>query len=251
MFDLSGRVVVVTGGNGGIGLGLARGVAKAGADVAIWARDAAKSEAAKAELEGLGVRVAALTCDVSDPEAIVRATSETVDALGRIDAGFANAGFGSMANSLKITPEQWRHVTSVLMDGAFFTFRELAKHMIERGGGGKLIGIGSIGEIYGMPRQAAYSGSKSALSGMCRSLAVEWGRHDIQVNCIQPGWIETAATGPLLEWEAMDKTIRHRTPAGRWGTPDDFEGIAVYLASDASRFHTGDTIRVDGGYSVF
>ncbi len=242
---------MVTGGNGGIGLGLARGVAKAGADVAIWARNEEKNAKAEKELEELGAKVLSLRCDVSEPVQIEKAVADTVKALGRIDVCFANAGFGHMASSLKITPEQWRQVTSVDLDGAFFTFREVAKHMVERGGGGKLIGIGSIGEIYGMPRQAAYSASKGALGGMVRSLAVEFSRHDIQVNLIQPGWIETDATGPLLEWEAMDKTIRHRTPASRWGTPEDFEGIAVYLSSDASRFHTGDTIRIDGGYAVF
>lgn len=251
LFDLSGRVAVVTGGNGGIGLGLARGLARAGAHLSIWARDEEKSAAATAELEALGAEVHALRCDVSKPEEIASAVGATVRALGRIDICFANAGFGHMASSLEVTPEQWRRVTAVDLDGAFFTFREVARHMKERGGGGKLIGIGSIGEIYGMPRQASYSASKGALGGLVRSLAVEFARYDIQVNLIQPGWIETDATGPLLEWEAMDKTIRHRTPARRWGKPADLEGIAVYLASEASRFHTGDTIRIDGGYSVF
>ncbi|MAE93412.1 MAG: 2-deoxy-D-gluconate 3-dehydrogenase [Deltaproteobacteria bacterium] len=251
LFDLNGRVAVVTGGNGGIGLGLARGLAKAGAALSIWGRNEEKNAAARAELEAFGARAHALRCDVSKPEEIANAVEATVQAMGRIDIGFANAGFGTIASSLTITPEEWQQVTAVDLDGAFFTFRELAKHMKERGEGGKLIGIGSIGEIYGMPRQAAYSASKGALAAMIRSLAVELARYDIQVNLIQPGWIETDATGALLQWEAMDKTIRHRTPARRWGTPEDLEGIAVYLASDASRFHTGDTIRVDGGYSVF
>ncbi len=251
MFDLTGRVAVVTGGNGGIGLGLARGLAKAGADLSIWARNAEKSAAAKEELEGLGARVQTLSCDVASPEDIARAVEETVSGLGKIDACFANAGFGHMASSLKISPEEWHRVTSVDLDGVFFTFREVAKHMIERGEGGKLVAIGSIGEIYGMARQVPYSASKAALGGIVRSLAVEWGKHDIQVNLLVPGWIDTDATRPMIEWEALDKTIRHRTPANRWGTPEDFEGIAVYLASEASRFHTADTIRVDGGYSVF
>lgn len=251
MFDLSGRVAVVTGGNGGIGLGIARGLAQAGAAIAVWARDAAKNEAAVRELEGLGVRALALPCDVSEEAQVAAATAETVRALGRIDIGVANAGFGHVRGTLKLSLEEWRRVTRVDLDGVFLTFREIAKHMVERGGGGKLIGISSIGEIYGMPRQAPYAASKGGLGALVRSLAVELGRHDIQVNAVQPGWIVTDATKSLLEWKAMHDTIVHRTPAHRWGEPDDLAGACVYLASDAARFHTGDTLRVDGGYSVF
>lgn len=251
MFDLSGRVAVVTGGNGGIGLGIARGLAQAGASIAIWARNAAKNEAAVKELEGLGGRAFALPCDVSDEAQVAGATAETVKALGQIDIGVANAGFGLAKSTLKLSLEEWRQVTQVDLDGVFLTFREIAKHMVERGGGGKLIGISSIGEIYGMPRQVSYAASKGGLGTIVRSLAVELARHDIQVNGVQPGWIMTDATKPLLEWQAMNETIVHRTPARRWGTPEDIAGACVYLSSDAARFHTGDTLRVDGGYSVF
>ncbi|MEN8159191.1 MAG: glucose 1-dehydrogenase [Myxococcota bacterium] len=251
MFDLSGRVAVVTGGNGGIGLGIARGLAQAGAAIAVWARNAAKNEAAVKELEGLDVRALALLCDVSDEAQVADATAETVKALGRIDIGVANAGFGFAKSTLEISLEEWRQVTQVDLDGVFLTFREIAKHMVEREGGGKLIGISSIGEIYGMPRQVSYAASKGGLGTIVRSLAVELARHDIQVNGVQPGWIVTDATKPLLEWQAMNDTIVHRTPARRWGTPEDIAGACVYLASDAARFHTGDTLRVDGGYSVF
>jgi NAD(P)-dependent dehydrogenase (short-subunit alcohol dehydrogenase family) len=251
MFDLSGRVAVVTGGNGGIGLGIARGLAQAGAAIAVWARDAAKSQAAVKEIEGLGARALALRCDVSDEAQLAAATEETVAALGRIDICVANAGFSGVKSTLELSLEEWRQVTRVDLDGVFLTFREVAKHMVARGGGGKLIAISSIGEIFGMPRQAPYAASKGALGTLVRSLAVELARHDIQVNGVQPGWIVTDATQPLLAWKAMNETILHRTPARRWGKPEDVAGACVYLASDAARFHTGDTLRVDGGYSVF
>ena len=251
MFDLSGRVAVVTGGNGGIGLGIARGLAQAGAAIAVWARDAAKNEAAVKELEGLGVRALALPCDVGDEAQLASAVAETVKTLGRIDICVANAGLGFLKSTLELSLDEWRQVTRVDLDGAFLTFRETARHMVARGGGGKLIAISSIGEIFGMARQVAYAASKGGLGALVRSLAVELARHDIQVNGVQPGWIETDATKPLLEWKAMHDTIVHRTPARRWGKPEDVAGACVYLASDAARFHTGDTLRVDGGYSVF
>ena len=251
MFDLSGRVAVVSGGNGGIGLGIARGLARAGAAVALWARDAAKNEAALKELEGLGARALALPCDVGDEAQVASAVQQTVAALGRIDIGVANAGFGAVKAVLETSLAEWRQVTRVDLDGVFLTFREIAKHVVARGGGGKLIAISSIGEIFGMPKQEAYAASKGGLGALVRSLAVELGRHDIQVNAVQPGWIVTDATKPLLGWKVFNDTIVHRTPARRWGTPDDVAGACVYLASDAARFHTGDTLRVDGGYSVF
>src|SRR5262245_14147010 len=251
MFDLSGRVAVVTGGNRGIGLGIARGLAQAGAAIAIWARDAAASEAAVKELEGLGARALALPCDVGDEAQIARAVEQTVAALGRIDIGVANAGFSAVAGFLETSLADWHKVTRVDLDGVFLTFREVARHMVARGGGGKLIAISSIGDIFGMPKQEAYSASKGGIGGLVRSLAVELARHDIQVNAVQPGWIATEPLKPLMEWKAFNDTILHRTPARRWGTPEDVAGACVYLASNAARFHTGDTLRVDGGYSVF
>jgi len=251
MFDLSGRVAVVTGGNGGIGLGIARGLAQAGAAIAIWARDAAKNEAAVKELEGLGVRALALPCDVAEEAQVAGAVEKTVAALGCIDICVANAGFSFVKSTLELSLDEWRQVTRVDLDGAFLTFREVAKHMVARGGGGKLIAISSIGEIFGMPKQVSYAASKSGLGALVRSLAVELARHDIQVNGVQPGWIATEPMKPLMEWKVFHDTIVHRTPARRFGTPDDVTGACVYLASDAARFHTGDTLRVDGGYSVF
>jgi hypothetical protein len=251
MFDLTGKVAVVTGGNRGIGLGIARGLAKAGAALSLWSRDEARNAEAAKEIEALGARVTTEACDVAVEDDVRRATEATVEKLGRIDASFANAGFGRFHDPLEMTLESWRRLLSVNLDGAFVTLREAARHMVERGGGGKLVAISSITEIFGAPKQAHYAAGKAALGGLVRSLAVELGRHDIQVNAILPGWIETDATAPAREVEQLNKVILKRTPARRWGTTADLEGIAVYLASDASSFHTGDSIRVDGGYSVF
>jgi NAD(P)-dependent dehydrogenase (short-subunit alcohol dehydrogenase family) len=251
MFDLRGRVGLVTGGNGGIGLGYARGLAKAGARVAIWGRDVAKNAEAVAELEKLGTEAAGFACDVGSEADVIAATRATLERFGRIDACFANAGYGLPAPFLETTLARWNEVLQVNLTGAFLTFREVARHMVARGGGGKLIATSSIGEICGMPRQEAYAATKAALSSMIRALAVELARHDIQANAILPGWIETPSTAPIKQWKALEEQVLHRTPARRWGRPDDLEGVAVYLASDASRFHTGDVLRVDGGYIVF
>ena len=251
LFDLRGRAAVVTGGNRGIGLGIARGLARAGARVAIWARDEARSREARAELLGLGAEALCVACDVSSEGDVRAATRETLERFGRIDACFANAGFLASADPLRLSLEAWRGLLAVNLDGAFLTFREVARHMVERGGGGKLVAIGSIAERFGTPRQPHYAASKAALASLVRSFAVELARHDVQVNALLPGWIATEATAPAQAHAALDEAILRRTPARRWGAPEDLEGIAVYLASDASRFHTGDSIRVDGGYSIF
>jgi NAD(P)-dependent dehydrogenase (short-subunit alcohol dehydrogenase family) len=251
LFDLSGRVGLVTGGNSGIGLGYARGLAKAGARVAIWGRDAARNAEAVAELEKLGAEAAGFGCDVASEAEVIAATAATLERFGRIDACFANAGFGLPAPFLDLQLENWNRVLEVNLTGAFLTFREVARHMVARGGGGKLIATSSIGEICGMPRQEAYAASKAALSSLVRALAVELAKHDIQANAILPGWIETPATEPIKQWKALEEQVLRRTPARRWGRPDDLEGVAIYLASEASRFHTGDVLRVDGGYMIF
>ena len=251
MFDLSGKVALVTGGNSGIGLGMGRGLAKAGAQVAIWGRDQAKSEAAVKELEGLGVDAAAFACDVSSEEQVTSAVKSTLERFGRIDACFANAGFSIPRSFLKTTLDDWNRVIQVNLTGTFLTFREVLKHMVERGGGGKLVATSSIVEICGAPRQEAYAATKAGISSLVRALAVEFARHDVQVNAILPGWIETPPLEPIKQAKPLLETILHRTPARRLGTPEDLEGIAVYLASDASRFHTGDVLRIDGGYMIF
>jgi NAD(P)-dependent dehydrogenase (short-subunit alcohol dehydrogenase family) len=251
MFDLTGHVALVTGGNSGIGVGFATGLAKAGANIAIWGRDEAKNRAVAEDLAKLGTEVEAFVCDVADEAQIIAQTQATLERFGRIDSCFANAGFGFAKSFLKTTLDEWNSVINVNLTGVFLTFREVAKHMVERGGGGKLIATSSIGSIHGMPRQEAYASTKGAVNALVRSLAVELGRHDIQANTVVPGWIETPATAPLLDYKKLYDTIVHRTPANRWGQPSDLEGVAVYLASEASRFHTGDTLTLDGGYVCF
>ncbi|HEB90454.1 MAG TPA: SDR family oxidoreductase [Deltaproteobacteria bacterium] len=251
MFDLSGKVAVVTGGNRGIGLGIARGLARAGADLAIWSRDEDRNREAAEELRALGARVGTWSCDVASEPEVRRCTDETVEHFGRIDVSFANAGYGSAHDPLRMTLEQWRRLLAVNLDGAFLTLRDAARHMRERGGGGKLIAVSSISALFGTPKQPHYAAGKAGLDALVRSLAVELARHDIQVNSIQPGWIETEATRPAQDHAALNDAILRRTPARRWGRPADLEGIAVYLASRASDYHTGDSIRIDGGYSVF
>ena len=251
MFDLTGKVAVVTGGNRGIGLGMARGFAKAGATISIWSRDEARNEQARGELEALGARVETQCCDVSQEADIRRCTEATVKSLGRIDISVANAGYGAASDPLEMTLEDWRTLLAVNLDGVFLTLRDAARHMKERGGGGKLMAISSISATFGTPKQAHYAAGKAALGGLIRSLAVELARYDIQVNGIQPGWIITEATAPAQAHEGLNKAVMRRTPARRWGTTEDLEGIAIYLASSASDYHTGDSIRVDGGYSIF
>lgn len=251
MFDLTDHVALVTGGNGGIGLGYARGLAKAGATVAIWGRSGAKNETALSELRALGAEAEAFTCDVSRESDVTKTLAATVDRFGRVDSCFANAGFGKPRPFLEMSLDDWDEVLAVNLTGVFLTFREAARHMVGRGGGGKLVATSSIGSIHGMPRQESYSATKAAVCALVRSVAVELGRHDIQANAILPGWIETDATAPAVAYKKLFDTIVHRTPARRWGQPDDLEGVAVYLASAASRFHTGDVLTVDGGYVVF
>lgn len=251
LFDLTGRVAVVTGGNAGIGLGIARGLARAGANLSIWARREDRNAAAASELEKLGAEVLALRCDVSSEDDVRSCLGATLDRFGRVDSCFANAGYGSFASPLDLSLEKWRELLAVNLDGAFLTLREAARHMVERGGGGKLVAITSITEFMGTPKQPHYAAGKAALGALVRSLAVELARHDIQVNALQPGWIQTDATARAQAHEPLDQAVLRRTPARRWGTTEDLEGISVYLASDASRFHTGDSIRIDGGYSIF
>ena len=251
MFDLTGRTVVVTGGNGGIGLGLARGVARAGARVAIWARDRDKTAAALKELGALGVEAVGFACDVSREEDVARCLAESVDRLGPIHAGFANAGFATSRDALEMTLAEWRAVTAVNLDCTFVTLRDLARHMIAAGTAGRLVAVSSMVEHFGSPTQPHYAASKGGVGALVRSLAVRLGKHGIRVNSLEPGWIETDATRMLYGNERFSNAVTRRTPLRLWGEPADLEGIAAYLASDEAAFHTGDSIRIDGGYSVF
>jgi NAD(P)-dependent dehydrogenase (short-subunit alcohol dehydrogenase family) len=252
-FDLSGKVALVTGGNSGIGLGMARAVAQAGADLAIWGTSAAKNRAAKAELEGSGRRVLAIECDVGEEAAVEAAMAETLSTFGRLDGCFANAGVSGRGTPsfLGLGAEEWHRVLKVNLDGAFYTFRAAARHMVERGGGGVLVGTASLAAIEGAARNEHYAATKGGLISMIRALAVEFARHGIRANAILPGWIETTMTAGAIGNEKFASNVLPRIPMRRWGTGDDFGGIAVYLMSEASRYHTGDTFLIDGGYALY
>ncbi len=251
-FDLTGKVALVTGGNSGIGLGMAQALAEAGADVAIWGTSAAKNAAATEQLAKTGVRVHSTICDVGDEATVERAMEGTLAALGRVDACFANAGtYGLKRKFAELDSGEWHRVTRVNLDGAFHTLRTAARHMVDRGGGGALVGTAPLAAIEGAARNTQYAATKGAMVAMIRALAVELARHGIRANAILPGWIETAMTAGSVGDERFASAVLPRIPARRWGTGADFGGLAVYLASDASAYHTGDCLVVDGGYSLF
>ena len=250
-FDLSGKVALITGGNSGIGLGMAEGLAQSGADICIWGTNEEKNAAAASQLEQHGTRVLALRCDVSDESRVDEAFAETVEHFGKVDACFANAGAGGGAPFQDFPTEIWRRVMGINLDGVFFTFRAATRHMIERGEGGRLIATSSVSAIHGAARNEAYASTKGALLAMSRGLAVEMARHGITSNTIIPGWISTAMTAARVGEEVFEDRVIKRVPIRRWGEPEDFAGIAIYLMSDASRYHTGEDFVIDGGYTKF
>jgi len=251
LFDLEGHVAVVTGGSRGIGLGYAKGLARHGACVAIWARDQDRINDAVGQLHELGAKAEGFVCEVSEEDQVVAQTQATIERFGKIDSLFANAGVGVPSRFVDMSVDLWNQVMAVNLVGPFLCFREAAKHMIDRGEGGKLIATASIGANFGSPMQEHYSASKAGVMALVRGLSVELARYDIQANAILPGWIETDMTTGARSWEKFDQAVLHRTPARRWGGPADLEAVAVYLASASSRFHTGDVLVVDGGYSIF
>lgn len=255
-FDLNGKVALVTGGNGGIGLGMAEGLAAAGADVVIWGSNAEKNAAAEQRLKAHGRRVLAQRCDVSDEGQVEESFAAAVKAMGRIDGCFANAGVSQARAPLAELPtREWRRVMSVNLDGAFFTLRAAARHMVERakGGqpGGRLVGMASSAAIHGAARASSYAATKGAMLTMIRALAVEMARYQVTANSILPGWIESDMTAAAIGDAKFSAAVLPRIPMRRWGTKEDFAGIAVYLMSDASGYHTGDHFVIDGAYTIF
>ena len=253
MFDLTGKVALVTGGNGGIGLGFAEGLVEHGADVCIWGTNEQKNATAKAALLELrdGARVEALRCDVSDEEDVVAAFEQTLERFGRVDSCFANAGVGGGgARFDAMTADEWQRVFKVNMDGVMFTFREAVKHM-KTIGGGSLVVTSSGTARFGAAGSEHYSATKAGVIALIQSLAVGQARYGIRANAIIPGWIETAMTERAFQTEAFQTKVIKRIPQRRWGQPHDFRAIAVYFASDESSYHTGDTIAIDGGVSHF
>jgi NAD(P)-dependent dehydrogenase (short-subunit alcohol dehydrogenase family) len=255
LFDLSGKVALVTGGNSGIGLGFAEGVAKHGADVCIWGTNSQKNAAAIDVLNGHGTKVHAIQCDVGDEAQVEAAFAQTMQHFGRVDACFANAGVGGSAPFAELTREQWQGVLRVNLDGLFFTLRCAARHMKERAErgdkGGRLIGTASLGALMGMPRGEVYAGSKGAVISIMQGLAVEFARYGVTANSVLPGHIATAMTAKNYANEKFANAIMPRIPLRRWGDKADFEGIAVYLMSNASAYHTGDSFLIDGGFFIF
>ncbi|MCF4165289.1 SDR family oxidoreductase [Zavarzinia compransoris] len=251
-FDLTGKVVLVTGGNGGIGLGLAEGCAKAGADIAVWGTSEAKTAAAVERLSAHGTRVAGFAVSVADEAAVADGFARTVETFGRVDCCFANAGVGGMTPSfMELGLDEWRRVMAVNLDGAFLTLREAARHMTLRGGGGSLVVTASLAGIEGAARNEHYGATKGGVIALMRAIASELGRDGIRCNAILPGWIETDMTEALFAMPRFREKVLPRVPLRRWGRPEDFAGIGVYLASDASAFHTGDCLVLDGGYAIF
>jgi len=255
-FDLKGKVALVTGGNGGIGFGMVEALAQAGADVVIWGSNASKNADAEAKLKSTGVKVLAQVVNVADEAAVVAGMAEAVEKMGRVDTVIANAGIGGGARSFsEFETETYRRVLSVNLDGVFFTFREACKHMVARAGGGdpggSLVAISSLSAIDGAARNEAYAATKGAVISMIRALAVEHARYGVRANAILPGWIATDMTQGAQDNQTFTDKVISRVPSRRWGEPSDFGGVAVYLASDASRYHSGDSFVIDGGYAIF
>jgi hypothetical protein len=257
-FDLTGKVALVTGGNGGIGLGMAKAVASAGASVAIWGTNKDKTAAAKKELAALGGRVESYICDVGEEGDVHQAFAATLRDFDRIDACFANAGVSGRSGGTSfadMATEEWRRVMRVNLDGAFYTFRAAAKHMVTRAGagdaGGVLVGTASTAAIEGAARSEHYGATKGGMVSMVRAMAVEFARYGVRAHSILPGWIETEMTANATSNPKFVSNVLPRIPMRRWGTGDDFGAIAVYLMSDASRYHTGDSFVIDGGYTLF
>jgi hypothetical protein len=250
--SLAGRTVLVTGGNGGIGLGMAAACGRAGARVVIWGRDAAKNAAAVGSLEADGIEAHAEVCDIGEPEAVSPAFDASVEAAGgRIDAVFANAGVnGRGIPFLDLDLAEWHRVLRVNLDGTFLTLQAAARHMVERGGG-SLVAVSSTSAVHGAAGNEAYGTSKSALLGLVRALAVGLARHGIRVNALLPGWTVTDMSAAGYAWDRFRDATIARTPVRRWADPAEMGPAAVFLADPTTTFHTGDTLVVDGGYPVF
>jgi NAD(P)-dependent dehydrogenase (short-subunit alcohol dehydrogenase family) len=249
-FDLSGRVAVVTGGNGGIGFGIAAALGAAGATVAVWGRDEAKTERAVGRLADQGVTAGGFRCDVSVEDDVARCTQETVTRFGRLDVSVANAGANSHIPFLDTTLAQWRRGLDTNLTGAFLCFRESAKQMVDAGEGGSLIAVSSVASRHAAPMMAGYATAKAGLGGLVRSLAAELAPHRIRCNVLIPGFTENERLQADTVPAEFDIEVVSSVPAGRWGTPADLGHAAVYLADPSLSYHTGGEVIVDGAYSI-
>src|SRR6185437_13936314 len=250
IFDLRHRVAFVTGGNGGIGLGMATGLAAAGASVVIAGRNKTKAQSALSELRATGAQAEFVELDVTQEISCKQAIERTAERFGRLDILVNNAGPTVCQQPQDLTAADWHLVMNTNLPSAFFCSPAAYPHMV-KAGGGKIINIGSMMSIFGASYAAPYAASKGAIVQMTRSMAIAWAKDNIQVNAILPGWIDTELTRRAREQvDGLNDKVMTRSPAQRWGSPEDFAGIAVFLAAPASNFVTGAAIPVDGGYSV-
>jgi len=249
LFDLTGKVAVVTGGNGGIGLGIAMGLAGAGANIVVAARSVEKTAQALEDIRALGVEAHGITVDVTQEPAIQRMITNTIDHMGRLDILVNNSGIAVRAQPQELTASQWDSVVDVNLRAAFLASKEAYPQMV-KAGGGKVINVGSMYSIFGSDWGAPYAASKGGLVQLTKSLAVAWAKDNIQVNAVLPGWIVTDLTRGIQDADPNRyDNISRRIPTGRWGEPSELAGAAVFLASTASGYVTGATLAVDGGYS--
>lgn len=256
LFDLKGKVALVTGGNGGIGIGMAEGLAMHGASVVIWGTNEDKNAKAVERLKQHGGEVRSAKIDVSDEDAVKAGVGAILEEFGRLDQAIANAGISIRRKDLfDISLADFQKMEGVNLHGVLFTLREAARHMVERakGGdaGGSLVGIASTAAIHGAARNEHYAATKGAVVTMCRAMAVELARWKITVNSICPGWVRSEMTAASQAWDKFNTNVISRVPMGGWADGEDFSAIAVYLASPASRFHTGDTLVIDGAYTIY
>ena len=252
MIDLSEKVFVITGGNGGIGLGLAEGIAEAGGSIAVWARNEEKNAHAVKILEDIGVEARSYVCDVSSEENVIATLASTVNDFGRLDGLFAYAGrAGTGTPFVETSLEDWRNVTAVNLDGVFLCLREAAKQIISQGSGGSLVAVSSTSAIHGAAGNEAYGTAKTAVTGLVRALAVSLARFQIRVNCLLPGWTVTELASPAFENEYFREVTTKRTPVRRWADPSEFREVGAFLADPSQTFHTGQQVCVDGGYTIF
>ena len=250
LFDLSGKVAVVTGGNGGIGFGMARGLAEAGCAIVVAGRNADKSARAVKELQGLGVRAAAVAANVADEAAVAALIKRTAEDFGRVDIVINNAGTNIRKLPQDLSLDEWHHVMDTNLTSAFLVSKAAYPHM-KRQGGDKVINIGSMMSIFGVRFSPAYAPSKGGIVQLTKALATAWAVDNIQVNAVLPGWIDTELTqSARREVAGLHDSVLRRTPAGRWGVIEDMAGVAVFLAGPGSDFVTGTAIPVDGGYSI-
>ncbi len=250
--DLSGKAFVVTGGNGGIGLGLAEGIVAAGGDVVLWGRNEEKNVAAVETIRAMGGQAEAFACDVSDEAQVVDAMARSRGVFGRIDGLFANAGRGGTGTPfLDLTLDEWRTVMATNLDGVFLCLREAGKVLVEQGEGGSLVAVSSTSSIHGAAGNEAYGTAKTALNGLVRALAVALARHGIRVNSLLPGWTITDLASGGYENDVFRTATVKRTPVRRWAEPEEFREVGAFLADPSQTYHTGQEVCVDGGYTVF